>query len=215
MPSSLSSRHWFEAVQSAVRIIRGLPDGLEEAAVRIYAEALHAKLVPLLGNVERIVRLFKAYLVRDRCVCSVRDGKLTGLAGYWLDGKGLFEPDWKSFTTEYGIFSGTLRMFSLVVLERGKDSQTLLMDGIAVDETERSQGIGSKLLNEIKLIAGEHDKRQVRLDVIDTNPGARRLYERHGFEAISTSSIGFMSMIFPFKSSSTMILKLPQTRTGN
>ncbi|NDK36485.1 GNAT family N-acetyltransferase [Rhodovulum sulfidophilum] len=46
--------------------------------------------------------------------------------------------------------------------------------------------------------------RRVRLDVIDTNPRARALYELEGFTEASTMSLGPLSVVFDFSHATEM-----------
>jgi ribosomal protein S18 acetylase RimI-like enzyme len=181
-----------------------MPAGQEAQATRIYAAALSEKLEPMLGGVDRIVRVLAPVLVTERCVCALQDGEVAGLAGYWMDGTGLYHPGWRAFVKEYGLLSGSVRRLGLLLLEGSRDTDSLLLDGIAVRPSARGQGAGTRLLAEIKQIAGEHGKARVRLDVIDTNKAARRLYERNGFKAGQAHSISWLRFIFPFRSVTSM-----------
>ena len=82
------------------------------------------------------------------------------------------------------------------------------MDGICVDADARGCGLGTALLQAIKDDARAQGKTAVRLDVIDTNPRARALYEREGFDAIGTETLGPFSLIFGFRSSTRMLFRL-------
>lgn len=55
---------------------------------------------------------------------------------------------------------------------------------VAVARERRHQGIGSKLLECVLTTARQLGVRSVFLEVRESNVGARRLYEGHGFEAI-------------------------------
>ena len=48
----------------------------------------------------------------------------------------------------------------------------------------------------------------VRLDVIDSNWRARALYERQGFLATRTESLGLLRLLFGFSASTTMVRPL-------
>lgn len=48
----------------------------------------------------------------------------------------------------------------------------------------------------------------VRLDVADTNPGARRLYERMGFAPTHTQKYPFLRNIVGFSAGTTMIKQI-------
>ena len=54
------------------------------------------------------------------------------------------------------------------------------VEEIVIDEESRGQGIGNKLLEKILLVAKEKNIKQVKL--MSTNPVARKLYEKLGFQ---------------------------------
>jgi ribosomal protein S18 acetylase RimI-like enzyme len=56
------------------------------------------------------------------------------------------------------------------------------VNGIAVDPDRQGEGIGARLLDAAIARVRERGKRRLVLRVLSTNAGARRLYERHGFE---------------------------------
>jgi ribosomal protein S18 acetylase RimI-like enzyme len=78
------------------------------------------------------------------------------------------------------------------------------MDGIAVDPRIRGRGVGSLLMEEVAAVAVEHDCREIRLDVIDTNPRARALYERRGFTAVKTERTPYLRGLLGFGAVTTM-----------
>lgn len=58
----------------------------------------------------------------------------------------------------------------------------LLINGLAVDPERQGEGVGATLLASGIERARRAGARRVRLRVLSTNEGARRLYERHGFK---------------------------------
>ena len=188
---------------SEILIEHGVPRSLVREASALFCGAFIDKLAPFLGARDRAARFLAASLVPERAFVALREGALVGIAGFKQDGTGLFSPTLTQFRKEYG-FSGVLRLLGLALVERSEESGVLLMDGIAVAENARSLGIGTQLLQAIEAHARKIGKRKVRLDVIDTNDGARRLYERVGFQAGETSGIGVFRLVFPFRSSTTM-----------
>jgi len=79
------------------------------------------------------------------------------------------------------------------------------MDGIFVAPAARGHGVGTALLDATIAEARTRGYAEVRLDVIDSNPRARALYERVGFVAKDTQQLGPLRHIFGFKSATTMV----------
>ena len=69
-------------------------------------------------------------------------------------------------------------------------------------------GVGTRLLAALYDEAAERGYRSVRLDVVDANWRARALYERQGFVATRTESLGMLRFLFGFASSTTMVRPL-------
>ncbi|MER7701811.1 GNAT family N-acetyltransferase [Kitasatospora sp. NPDC097605] len=104
----------------------------------------------------------------------------------------------------YGPFRGLPRLAVLALFERRPEPGELVMDGIAVDARRRGLGTGGRLLTEIAAVAAEHGCHRVRLDVIDVNPRARALYERHGFTAARTERTPYLRTLLGFGAVTTM-----------
>ncbi|MEM8644829.1 MAG: GNAT family N-acetyltransferase [Pseudomonadota bacterium] len=186
-----------------ITIQLGVPEDHAAAATALYCEAFREKLAPFLGDQERSARFLAASLAPDRAFLAIKAGQVVGIAGFKVDGKGLFEPGFARFFAEYGV-SAVLRIGGLLLLERAESPDVLLMDGIALSPSVRGQGIGSRLLDAIEAHARELGKASIRLDVVDTNSGARRLYERFGFKARKTTSTGLLGRLFSFRASTDM-----------
>ena len=75
-------------------------------------------------------------------------------------------------------------------------------------QNARGMGIGSALMAAVCTEAAARGYSAVRLDVIDTNWRAKALYERLGFVAEKTTSIGILRLAFGFRSATTMIKPL-------
>ena len=82
------------------------------------------------------------------------------------------------------------------------------MDGIAVRADQRGQGIGTRLLCGIFDFASTQHFQSIRLDVVDTNPRARQLYERVGFVPTQTHAYPFLHRIVGFSRVTTMVKML-------
>lgn len=136
-------------------------------------------------------------------------GRFLGVAGFKTGTGALVGGDSGDLVAVYGLFGALWRVPLLAMLERDVKQGVLLMDGIFVTEAARGRGVGTQLLDAITGEARARDLHSVRLDVIDANARARKLYERRGFVAGDTHSIGPLRHIFGFRHATTMVLDLP------
>lgn len=77
-----------------------------------------------------------------------------------------------------------------------------------VDPEYRGKGVGTRLFSSLMDYAKSEQYSTIRLDVVDTNPGARRLYEHLGFIEERTEQFEFLRGVLGFGSSSTMLYTL-------
>ncbi|MCP9943810.1 GNAT family N-acetyltransferase [Streptomyces somaliensis] len=187
-----------------VTIRRGLPAGAERRAAELYWDAFGRKLGPALNPPDKAVPFIAAHLNADRAVCALLGGRLVGLAGYRLDGRALTGGSASAVLRAYGCLGGLPRLLLLALFERRPAPGQLVMDGIAVASDVRGRGVGSLLIEEVVAVAAEQGHREVRLDVIDTNPRARALYERRGFTAVRTEHTPYLRGLLGFGAVTTM-----------
>jgi GNAT superfamily N-acetyltransferase len=192
-----------------VTVRAGLAPESKSIAARLFWEAFSAKLGLLMRPDEKALRWLEDVIDPAFAFgATTPDGKLIGVAGFKTH-EGVFVGGMLSdMAHHYGWFGGTWRGLLLSLLERETAPDQLLMDGIFVDAEARGLGVGSALLNEIKAEAARRDLAEVRLDVIDTNPRARALYERHGFVPGKASHLGPLRHLFGFRSATTMVFTL-------
>lgn len=177
----------------------------------LYWQAFGQKLGRVLGSAERAYAFFAPILNSDFAISArTSDGALLGLAGFKTAQGAMVNGSLGDLCQGYGWFGGAWRALILSVLERKLEPATLLMDGIFVADNARGQGVGTALLRAIKDHARAQGMERVRLDVIDTNPRARQLYVREGFEAAQTEYLGPLRHIFGFSSSTTMVFHVSQ-----
>jgi ribosomal protein S18 acetylase RimI-like enzyme len=187
-----------------VTVRRGVPAGAERQAAELYWGAFSRKLGPALDPPDKAVPFIAAHLNADRAVCAILDGRLVGLAGYQLGGRALTGGSASAVLRAYGHLRGLHRLLLLALFERRPAPGQLVMDGIAVDPGIRGRGVGSLLIEEVAAVAAEQDCREIRLDVIDTNPRARALYERRGFTAVRTEHTPYLRRLLGFGAVTTL-----------
>ncbi|MEU8648637.1 GNAT family N-acetyltransferase [Streptomyces sp. NPDC048737] len=194
---------------------RGIPEGSEEQVAALYWEAFGRKLAPALGPPGTGRAFIADHLHHDRGVVALADGKVVGVAGYRLGGRALTGGGVRDVLSAYGCFRGLPRLAVLALFERTPAAGELVMDGIAVEAAHRGKGVGSLLLREIGAVAAERGCRRIRLDVIDANPRAKALYERHGFTAHHTERTPWLRGPMGFGAVTTMHRPVTPADTTN
>lgn len=190
---------------SAIRITRGFNENERDLIAALYWEAFGAKLSFGLGP-DIKARAFLARVAEPAFSLCARseDGALLGVAGFKTSEGSLVGGDLSDLRAIYGIFGSLWRATLLSLLERDLEASTLLMDGIFVTEAARGMGVGTALLRAIIQEARAQGCADVRLDVIDTNPRARALYEREGFAPGKVQTLGPLKYVFGFSSATEM-----------
>ena len=98
-------------------------------------------------------------------------------------------------------------MGGLAVLHHTTCTDELYVDGVAVAHEMRGKGIGSRLFGLLERTASKKGVRTISLEVIDTNPRAKALYEHIGFVVMKTQALWPLNLFvkFPFRSSTLMV----------
>jgi ribosomal protein S18 acetylase RimI-like enzyme len=138
---------------------------------------------------------------------------LLGMIGFQLDGQKFIDVSVQRIWKHNGL-SSVWRLLLLGLLERKPVKHELLLDGICVAEQARGRGVGTALLEAAVQMALRHGCTQVRLDVVDSNPRARALYERFGFQATREVRTGWLTRPLGFGSSTTMVYRMPPDSAG-
>jgi len=189
---------------SKVSVQVGLPDRLRGEAARLYYEAFRLKADFLFGSREKTLAVLESDLAAEQALIAVQDDRLVGLAGI-QHGRPFINVHFKTYVRVFGWFTALWRYALAILFHRAPRLGELVMDGIAVDESLRGQGVGTKLLHGVIEFAREHGYQTVRLDVVDTNPRARQLYERLGFVATETHRHPQAQRVMGFSAATTMI----------
>ncbi len=184
----------------------GLPEQFNAQAAHLYWEAFSGKLGKILGPDKRGIAYFTDIMVHDQAIVALSDDRqeLLGLAGFDLGNGGIIGGGINELIKHYGYFGGLWRGVVLDVFTRNVKPETLQMDGITTTKNARGKGVGTALLEAVFEKAKTEGLKYVELDVINTNPRAKALYERLGFEEISNDKIWPMSYLFGFTASYKM-----------
>jgi len=192
-----------------IEITKGWNPERSLSVARLYEEAFGAKFYRAIPDKQKRIDALSRSFVPEYSFVALSNQEIVGLAGFKeASGSLTGGLDAHSLTKELGIFRGLWACLVLSLFERTPAGNELVMDGIAVNSSCRGLGIGSRLLDALIEHASQKGFGSVRLDVIDTNPRARKLYESKGFKAIKTESFPWLRWLIGFSGATTMTLDL-------
>ncbi len=192
-----------------ITYVHGVPDETRVQAVSLYDGAFGQKFATAVPNASQRTALLSASLHLPFAFAAIKNGQLVGLAGYKTESGSLTDGmTYKILLKTLGVIRGNWAALIFSLYERSIKPGELLMDGIVVDPNHRGQGIGTRLLAELASFAKQSGFDTIRLDVIDTNPSARRMYERNGFVTVKTQHFGYLRWLLGFGASTTLVRKV-------
>jgi ribosomal protein S18 acetylase RimI-like enzyme len=135
---------------------------------------------------QQALRLLERGIQPEMGIYALREDQVLGVAGLQTrTGKFMCYPP-AALRAEFGWLGGLLRQAWLGLMALGETParSQLRISMLAVDPAARGSGVGTLLLQAVIDHARREGFTAVVLEVIDTNPGAQRLYERIGFRQV-------------------------------
>lgn len=191
-----------------VTVGEGFAEDEREHVAALYWEAFGRKLRPGFADETTGQAVVQSALRRQQFLVARHDGQVLGICGFHVDGAGAADFGWSRLRGTLSVPASLRASVILSVLARPDDSRALVLDGICVDAAARGRGIGTRLLEAAREKARGIGVEAVTLSVIDANPRARALYERHGFRPTGGGSLGPLAAVYAFDGYTTMELEV-------
>ena len=183
------------ARQFALHIVRGFDEAEREPLARLYWDAFGGKLGRVLGPRDKALAFVAGGLSPSHAIVAREAGEPVGIAGYRDRDGALVDIAPGPMRGVYGLGGALGRSALLALRHRDTDNRRFLVDGLAVAEGVRGQGIGSRLIEALAEVARERGHPAIRLDVAEGNDGAARLYARLGFRAVEEQGGGVLDRL--------------------
>lgn len=120
----------------------------------------------------------------DTKVILDENNEIIGLLIFWISKKPAFYHSLKTVSLKLFIVD-ILDYFVLCDVEEGD----FHVAELAIDESQRGKGLGSKVLNDVIKYAKKNNLKRVTLDADFRNNGAKSLYERIGFKEFNKKRV--------------------------
>jgi ribosomal protein S18 acetylase RimI-like enzyme len=192
-----------------ISYLTGVPEQYRSAAVVLYEEAFGRKLSLAVPDQNDRKRLLVEGFQLQYAVGAISRNGLLGIAGFHSnEGSLTGGTTYRDLVEQLGVIRGNRAAVVFSLYERRPQAGELVMDGISVRSDSRGSGIGSKLLIEIQDYAATNGYSTIRLDVIDSNPRAKQLYERMGFKTVKFERFPYLKGVLGFSGVITMMYSL-------
>lgn len=190
---------------NSIFIQQGFHESQRYSAAKLYDAAFADKLGIALPNKTQRLDILAQGFHPKFCWVAMQGDKMIGLAGY-KNALGSLTAgiNWQLVKQHMGFWPAIRALAILALLDREYSDGQLMLDGICIEANFRGQGVGTRLLQQLIQYANKEGYHSVRLDVIDSNLNAKRLYERLGFSVLKTESMAYLRGILGFSASTTM-----------
>jgi len=189
----------------SLTVHHGLPARCYHQAAEICYEAFERKFSPFLRSSEHGIPILEASFNPDQAMVALYGEALVGVVGMQVGRRTFLDFKAAPFIREFGRVRGLFKFLLFLMLDHPVREGVLFVDNLAVAASMRGKGVGTRLLEAVFAFAREGGFHAVALDVVDTNPGARRLYERMGFMAVMTQHYPYLRGLLGFSAVVRMV----------
>ncbi|BEU03949.1 hypothetical protein OAG1_27490 [Agarivorans sp. OAG1] len=184
---------------------QGWPEHHRKTVAALYEQAFGQKFHLAVPNQQLRIALLAQSFKPEYALSVIDQGCLVAVAGFQTPKAGFTSGiGWQGLVDLLGYVKGAWAALVFSLFERKPSQHTMVMDGIAVAEEYRGKGLGSMLLDGIIHQAQEQGFSKVRLDVIDSNPRAKKLYLAKGFKQVKREYYPYLNWLLGFSGSSTL-----------
>jgi GNAT superfamily N-acetyltransferase len=190
-----------------MKIVNTLPKELKNDALEIYYEAFNKKeqYKILSYSKKQAIKLYKKGINFKSGLYAIKKNKVIGVLGFKSSKRQLIKYKLNILTKEFGFFGGLFRKIRYLFTQiENISKKDIKIEAIAVDKKYRNKKIGTKLIKKAIEFAKSKKYKRIILNVVNTNPNAKRFYLRLGFKVINDRYYGFITKKAGYTSISKM-----------
>ncbi|WP_200837692.1 GNAT family N-acetyltransferase [Ruania rhizosphaerae] len=183
---------------------RGFSEAERDVVGALYWEAFGPKLRIAFSSEHVGAGEVTSALQSERVLVARSEHSVLGMCGFYDSAAGAVDLTWSVLRRRLGVLGASWALLALAPLSRSPSPGTLVLDGICVAATSRGRGVGTALLAAAEDHARSSGATRVQLSVISTNPRARSLYLRRGYQVVGEDTLGPLRHLYGFASYATM-----------
>jgi ribosomal protein S18 acetylase RimI-like enzyme len=184
------------------------PGSSDDASVLVglYLAAFSMELTAVFGGPAEAMA--RRAVNPDRALVASIGDHVVGFAALADRERRFVEPGARDFDAVYGPLMRRVRAWMWSRATTTPRPHQLLLEGLAIEPAARGKGVGTQLLQAVDERARELGRTEVILEVIDTNPRAKALYQRNGYRTVATVTSAWYRLA-GFRSFDLMIHSVP------
>jgi ribosomal protein S18 acetylase RimI-like enzyme len=191
-------------------VIRTGTDADASVVAGLYLASFGRELTAVFGrSAEEMVR---RAVHPDTALIACIGNHVVGFAALADRERRFVQPQPSDFHDVYGPLMRRVRVWMWSRATTTPRSQQLLLEGLAIEPTARGMGVGTRLLEAVDERARDLGRTEIILEVIDANPRAKALYERHGYRTVTTVTSAWYRLA-GFRSFDLMMHPIPPPPT--
>jgi ribosomal protein S18 acetylase RimI-like enzyme len=159
----------------------GIPQNQRIKVARMFYDTFADKFHKIFGTQKKFIHFTLECLRDDRTLVAFKDGQVVGVAGLHYDGRSFIDANMEQAVKVFGLATLRVVLFGGLFFFKKADQNEVFIESLAVAASERGKGIGTNLIHAVIDYAKSNGFSQIRLEVVETNKKAKKLYERIGF----------------------------------
>ena len=191
-----------------IKIIKELPEHLYHQTAEIVYEAFGRKINCIIRPKNKAILILERSINPELGFFAISKGKVIGFLGiHYLDNEFL-RMNFSNIKKEFNFLKSFFIWFLFRINSPNLKKEEIRINYLAVEKSIRGNSVGTKLTKIFLDYAKKQGFKTARLEVVDTNPRAKKLYEKIGFSVKKIKKYYFLTRRAGFSEEAIMEIKL-------
>jgi ribosomal protein S18 acetylase RimI-like enzyme len=194
--------------RTEIKIIEGLPEHLYHQTAEIIYEAFGRKINCIIRPKDKAILILERSINPELGFFAISKGKVIGFLGIHYLNNEFLKMNFSNINKEFNFLKSFFIWFLFRIDSPNLKKEEIRINYLAVEKSIRGSGIGTKLTKKFLDYAKKQGFKTARLEVVNTNPRAKKLYEKIGFSVKKIKKYYFLTRRAGFSEEAIMEIKL-------